>query len=338
MTLSVVCWTTGLSIKSCHSPAAVFSSCHRLLGSTTVRRAVFLLALMSLTGNLASLGLRHGLRKRRTKTNDVPSVFVPNLNVCNCLMGVYLTMLAVADQLQGGDYLWRERAWRSSSWCFASGFLFFLSTEVSVFTVTVATLERCWVLSRACGNVKTRKASVLLCVVCWIVGIVLATVPAARTSFSSSGACIPSLVALPGHPRVHRYTIGVLVVLNGICMIVTAVGQAAIYATVCRNEMVLTMDRKGSQDLIIALRMMAVSITDACSWFLLLAFMLLTSHGVLTSVDVSFTSTLLAMVTKPCVNPYLYFFSAFLERRRQTQRQRLMQWLRKNDTTDKRQQ
>ena len=288
---------------------------------------------MSTLGNFVSLTLRHCIHFRKGIRIEATGIFVSHLSACNSVMGLYLAMLTVADYVHGGDYLWREKAWRSSSWCIICGFLFMLSSQVSVFIVTIATLQRCWVLSRPHDNVKTRTVSMLLCFVSWVAGFVLASMPAAWTSFRSSGACIPPLVPLPGQQHVHHYTFGVLVVLDGVLMLLMLVGQGCIYAAACRNEMTLILDREGSRNLILALRMMTISVTDACSWFLVVGLVLLTSHGVITSVDVSFTSTMLAMVTKPSCNPYLYLFSVCLERRRQTLQQRLIQWLRKTGTT-----
>ena len=334
-TLVIVSCIPGLSIKSCHAPAPVFSSCHHLLGSSVKRTLVSLLAVMSLVGNSASLLLRHCCRKTREKaSNDVTELFVSHLSVSNCVMGVYLAVLAVADQLQSGDYLWRDQVWRSSPWCVVCGFLFLVSSQVSVFIVTIATVGRCWVLSRPHGDAKTKKVSILLCLVSWITGFVLASVPDAWTSFSSSGACIPSLVPLWGQDE-HHYVTGLLIVLNGVLMILTSVGQGFIYTAVGRSEVDLILGREGSRDLTLALRIMTISITDAVSWFAITLLTLLTSHGILTSMDVSFTCTMVTMVTKPSINPYLYFLGVVGERRRQTLQQRLLQWLRKKDLPDK---
>ena len=250
-------------------------------------------------------------------------------------MGLYLTMLVVADQVHGEDYLWRERTWRSSSWCILSGCLFLLSSQVSVSIVTTSTLERCWVLSRPRGHVNTRKLSAYLCLTSWITGIVLASIPAAWASFSSSSACIPSLVALPGQQHVHHYTVGVLVVLNGVLMALTIVGQGFFYVTICKNELAFIFESEGSRDLVLAARLMPTAVTDACAWVVVYTLMLLTSHGVLSSTDVSFTSTMMAMVTKPSVNPFLYLLTLFLKRRRRIQQQRLVQWLGKKYIANK---
>ena len=258
-----------------------------------------------------------------------------NLNVCNCVMGVYLAMLAVADQLLGGDYLWRERSWRLSPWCTMSGFLFMLSSEVSVFVVFIVTFERCWVLSGFNRFVTTKKVSTLLYFISWITGLVLASIPAVWTTSSSSGACMPALVPLPGQHRVHHYPVGVLAVLNCLLMFMVVCGQAYIFKTASRNETALLLNSEGSRDLVLALRVMTISVTDACSWFLVATLMSLTSCGFLTSVDVSFTTTVFTMVTKPWVNPVLYLFALFRERRRQTLQQRLLQWLKTKDISNK---
>ena len=184
-------------------------------------------------------------------------------------------------------------------------------------------------------NMKTKRLSVLLCLGSWVTGLVLASVPAAWTSMISSGACIPSLVPVPGHQRVHYYAVGVLVVLKAVLVSPTLVGQGYIYATACRNEVTLIVDRERLRALILALRMMTIAVTDACAWFLVALLTLLTLQGVLLSTDVSATSTLLAMVKKPCINPYLYLYREVQERQRQTRQQQLTQWLMKNGSGNK---
>ena len=138
--------------------------------------------------------------------------FVTHLTVSNCVMGLYLVMLDVADQLQDVDYLWKEPTWRSSSWCAMIGFLFLLSSQVFVIVILLGTVERCWALSHPRGHVKARKVSVLLCPFCWVTGFALASTPPAWTSFRNSGACILPLVPLSKQQRIHNYNSAVLLV------------------------------------------------------------------------------------------------------------------------------
>ena len=328
--------TEGFNLKSCHAPAPIFSSCQHLLGSLAKRTVTFLLALMSSAGNVASLVLRHYFRHRGRTSKNATSAFVSHLSVCNCVTGVYLATLAVADHLLGGDYLWREHAWKTSSWCTMAGFLFLLSSEVSVFIVFTATVEHCLAVFHPVRSAGTKKVLVLLCM-SWVTGTMLAAIPvtSVRSVFSATAVCMPPVVPLSEQHGVHHYTTAVLVVVNCAFMLLTIVGQGFIYAKVCKKEMDLMFDRQGSRELILAVRVMNIAITDACAWFLIPTMLVLTSGGYVTSVDAGHSVIALAMVTKPSVNPCLYVANVILERRGLQLRRRLLQHLRTKNVSNR---
>ena len=314
----------------------MFSSCRHLLGSWTKRGAVFLLALTALLGNSFSLLVCHCLawgRRRRGEREPgrVTSVYELHLNVCNGIMGVYMATLAVAGQLFGEEFWRRERAWRSSAWCAMAGFTFLMSSQVSVFIVATATVERCWVMTRArCSGKCARKVSACNCFLSWTCGAVLACVPAASSwNLFDNSVCMLSVVPLTAGQLVHDYAAGVLVVLNSVLMAVVALGQGYLLFMLRQNDMALIFDAEGSQDLRQAKRLMNVSVTDACTWFLVATVTLLTSRGVWTSGEGGFTITMFAMVTKPSVNPFMYLLNVVREHRKQTLQQRLLQRIRR---------
>ena len=94
--------------------------------------------------------------------------------------------------------------------------------------------------------------------------------PAVWASFTSCGACIPSVVPLSGQPHMHHYTIGVLVVLNVGLMFLTVVGQGFIQARASRKERTVIVDWEGSRDLALAHPLRTIAVTDACSWFVVI--------------------------------------------------------------------
>ena len=51
-----------------------------------------------------------------TKDTGFP-VFVVHLALADCVMGLYLAVIGVADQVFQGDYLWNDQSWRESPFC-----------------------------------------------------------------------------------------------------------------------------------------------------------------------------------------------------------------------------
>lgn len=73
---------------------------------------------------------------------DVPRFLVCNLAAADFFMGVYLGLLAVVDASTLGEFRMFAIPWQMSVGCQLSGFLAVLSSELSVFTLALITLER----------------------------------------------------------------------------------------------------------------------------------------------------------------------------------------------------
>ncbi|KAG0726534.1 G-protein coupled receptor GRL101 [Chionoecetes opilio] len=101
-----------------------------------------------------------------------------NLALGDLLMGGYLLVIAGVDLYYRGVYRLHERQWRSSYLCQLAGFLSTFSSEASVFTLTVITLDRLTIIlspfgvRRVHGGLTKR-----LMVVVWCVAFLLAALP-----------------------------------------------------------------------------------------------------------------------------------------------------------------
>lgn len=84
----------------------------------------------------------------RTKM-DVPRFLVCNLAVADFFMGIYLGFLAVVDAATLGEFRRFAIKWQLSSACQVAGFFGVLSSELSVFTLAVITMERHYAITHA---------------------------------------------------------------------------------------------------------------------------------------------------------------------------------------------
>jgi leucine-rich repeat-containing G protein-coupled receptor 8 len=72
----------------------------------------------------------------------VHSFLIANLAIGDFFMGVYLMIIALVDTYYRGKYFRYDRFWRESALCKFAGFMSTFSSELSVFTLTVITIDR----------------------------------------------------------------------------------------------------------------------------------------------------------------------------------------------------
>lgn len=130
----------GFNVANCQAPEDEISSCETLLRSETYRIFLSLFAGSSLMGNASSLVYRVLVSKSAGKTAF--GIFVVHICVADFLMGVYLTLIGVADRVFKETYLWDGLSWTRSLGCSTAGFLSLLSSEVSVSFIGLITLDR----------------------------------------------------------------------------------------------------------------------------------------------------------------------------------------------------
>ena len=127
--------TEGFNADKCQAPVDEVSSCRDLLHSSVYRACLAALSVLALLGNAVSLVFR--LVSLTSQASPGFSVFVLHLCTSDFLMGVYLSVLGVADHLYQDHYVWREWQWRHGHVCRLAGFLSLLSCEVFVVVVLV---------------------------------------------------------------------------------------------------------------------------------------------------------------------------------------------------------
>ncbi|XP_072175405.1 G-protein coupled receptor GRL101-like isoform X2 [Diadema setosum] len=121
----------------------LFTCRKTFLQNSTIKTFIFILGISALLGN----GIVIIMRLRSKSSSDVArvqSTLITNLAVSDFLMGVYMFVLAIMDIYIGESYFWDGRAeeWRSSTPCQILGFISVISSEVSVFILTVISVDR----------------------------------------------------------------------------------------------------------------------------------------------------------------------------------------------------
>nr|KAG5710942.1 hypothetical protein BaRGS_013676 [Batillaria attramentaria] len=312
--------------NNCHAPMDEVASCDDLLRSNAYRGFLWVMASMAIVGNAGSFAARI-VQKEAAKTGF--HVFVTNLSVADFLMGVYLTIIGVADQVYRGIYLWNDSLWKGSVACTMAGFLSLLSSEVSAFFICLITLDRFLVLRFPFSVRHFRKWSALvLSTVAWATGFALAIAPLLPMTsewefYSQTGICIPLPVTRKAFGG-QSYAFGLMVVLNFVLFILIAIGQILIFLSVRKNTIT---SNQGNQDATIARRLTSIALSDFLCWFPIGLLGLLASKGTPISGEVNVAMVIFVVPLNSGLNPFLYTFNVIMEKRRKAAEGRLLQQL-----------
>ena len=328
-----LCCKQTLPVQSdpiiCDAPKDEISSCEDLLQSKFYRVCLWLISFLSVLGNVFCLMMRV-CEQSNLRVNGF-YVLVSNLSISDLLMGVYMAIIGVADELFRDKYLYYDETWTHSLACKVAGFLSLLSSEVSAFTIWLITLDRFIVLRFPFSTVRFKRSSaVVICLTTWIVGCLLATIPLLPLTshwefYSQTGICIPLPITRQDF-KGRAYSVSLFIVLNFVLFLFIATGQAFIYWSVKKNAL-KTNATKVSRDLVMARRLISVAVTDFLCWFPIGLCGLLAFADTPISGEVNVALAIFVLPLNSALNPFMYTFNTAMEKRRKTEDAKLLKWL-----------
>ncbi|XP_053736293.1 thyrotropin receptor isoform X1 [Synchiropus splendidus] len=281
-----------------------FNPCEDIMGFAFLRVSVWFVSLLAVLGNVVVLLV---LLTSHYKLS-VSRFLMCHLAFADLCMGIYLLLIASVDLHTQAEYFNHAIDWQTGPGCALAGFFTVFASELSVYTLTVITLERWYAITFAMRLDRKlhlhHAAAVML--TGWIFCLLLALLPLIGvSSYQKVSICLPmdiqSTVALV-------YVISVLL-LNIIAFIVICACYVKIYCAVHNPHY-----RSGSKDTNIAKRMAVLIFTD----FLCMApisFYALSAVMDRPLITVSNSKILLVLFypLNSCANPFLYaiFTKAF---------------------------
>ena len=302
---------------SCVSKTAGLSSCDELLKNTVLKYSMWILGLMAFLGNLIVIIWRSVSKDG----NRISSFLLANLAVADFLMGVYMLIIAYKDREWDGVYFKHDISWRASDLCIFAGVLSTISSEVSVLTLTVITVERliCIVFQFKFTRWSLKKAAGIMGVV-WILGLFISLIPLFNDSyfydydnnvhfFGKSAVCLPFQLSadyLPG----WEYSVFVFLVLNGASFLFILLAYVVMYRTIVKASSAVRSTR-ANRDSTIAKRMMFIILTDFFCWFpvIIISILALTGNLYDPSKQVYAWIAVFVLPINSSINPLLYTFS-----------------------------
>ncbi|XP_063960659.1 G-protein coupled receptor GRL101-like [Lytechinus pictus] len=122
------------------SQTSPLDTCSRLYPNLALRIAGWVMGLLAIGGNGAVLFIR--TRDKKKHKNKVQNTMISSLAMADILMGLYMIIITSADLEYGNKFYLSAPQWRNSNLCRFAGFLGFLSSEASVLTLTLISIDR----------------------------------------------------------------------------------------------------------------------------------------------------------------------------------------------------
>ncbi|XP_071524321.1 uncharacterized protein [Panulirus ornatus] len=272
-----------------------FMPCRDLFDWWTLRCGVWIVFLLALMGN----GVVVVVLVAAYAKMDVPRFLVTNLAMADFFMGVYLGFLAVADASTLGEFRMYAIPWQMSPACQVAGFLGVLSSELSVYTLAVITLERNYAITHAMHlqkRLSLRQAAYIM-IIGWIFAITMAVLPLAGVSdYRKFAVCLPFETDGAGLGYVVF-----LMFINGVAFLILMGCYFKIYCAIRGSQ------AWNSNDSRIAKRMALLVFTDFICWAPIAFFSLTAAFDIhLISLEEAKVFTVFILPLNSCCNPFLY--------------------------------
>jgi len=284
----------GGEVKCSPAPSP-FMPCEDLFDWWTLRCGVWVIFLLALLGNGTVVFVLIFARSKM----DVPRFLVCNLAAADFFMGVYLGFLAVVDASTLGKFREFAIAWQMSAGCQMAGFLGVLSSELSVFTLAVITMERNYAITHAMHlnkRLSIKHASYIMA--CgWAFALIMAVLPLVGISdYRRFAVCLPFQTAGAGTGYVVF-----LMFINGVAFTILMGCYLKMYCAIRGSQ------AWNSNDSRIAKRMALLVFTDFLCWAPIAFFAVTAAFGVrLIGLSGAKVFTVFILPFNSCCNPFLY--------------------------------
>ncbi|XP_048218449.1 thyrotropin receptor [Perognathus longimembris pacificus] len=288
----------------CTPKSDEFNPCEDIMGYKFLRIVVWFVSLLALLGNFFVLLILLTSHYKLT----VPRFLMCNLAFADFCMGIYLLLIASVDLYTHSEYYNHAIDWQTGPGCNTAGFFTVFASELSVYTLTVITLERWYAITfamRLDRKIRLRHAYTIM-LGGWVCCFLLALLPLVGiSSYAKVSICLPMDTETP---LALAYIVFVLLI-NVVAFVVVCFCYVKIYMTV-RNPHYNPRDK----DTKIAKRMAVLIFTDfmcmaPISFYALSALM----NKPLITVTNSKILLVLFYPLNSCANPFLYaiFTKAF---------------------------
>ena len=291
----------------CTPQSDAFNPCEDVMGYVWLRIIVWFVVVTATLGNLIVLTVTLSSKHKLT----VPKFLMCNLTTADFFLGLYLFSLAAYDYYTRGVYFNYAITWQYDIGCNLVGFLSTFSTVLSVYTLTVLTIERWYAISHAINitkRIRLKQASYIM-IGGWVFALTFATLPLLGVSnFNKTSICLPMETEAKIIDKVYVFT---LLLLHLACFVIICVCYVDMYRQVHTQRSAVEQQSRqsavGKKDANIAKRMAILVFTDFACLFPIAFFGLTAAAG---KPLITLTQSKILLVfffpLNACANPFLY--------------------------------
>ncbi|XP_057634288.1 lutropin-choriogonadotropic hormone receptor isoform X3 [Chionomys nivalis] len=288
----------------CAPEPDAFNPCEDIMGYAFLRVLIWLINILAIVGNLTVLFVLLTSRYKLT----VPRFLMCNLSFADFCMGLYLLLIASVDSQTKGQYYNYAIDWQTGSGCSAAGFFTVFASELSVYTLTVITLERWHTITYAVQlDQKLRlRHAIPIMLGGWLFSTLIAMLPLVGVSnYMKVSICLPMDV----ESTLSQVYILSILILNVVAFLIICACYIRIYFAVQNPELVAT-----NKDTKIAKKMAILIFTDF-TCVAPISFFAISAALKVPLITVTNSKVLLVLFypVNSCANPFLYaiFTKAF---------------------------
>ncbi|XP_069881114.1 lutropin-choriogonadotropic hormone receptor [Dipodomys merriami] len=291
-------------ILRCAPEPDAFNPCEDIMGYDFLRVLIWLINILAIMGNVTVLFVLLTSRYKLT----VPRFLMCNLSFADFCMGLYLLLIAWVDSQTKGQYYNHAIDWQTGSGCSAAGFFTVFASELSVYTLTIITLERWHTITYAVQlDQKLRlRHAIPIMLGGWLFSTLIAVLPLVGvSSYTKVSICLPMDV----ETTVSQVYILTILILNVVAFVVICACYIKIYFAVQNPELMAT-----HKDTKIAKKMAVLIFTDF-TCMAPISFFAISAAFKVPLITVTNSKVLLVLFypVNSCANPFLYaiFTKAF---------------------------
>ncbi|XP_058540144.1 lutropin-choriogonadotropic hormone receptor isoform X2 [Neofelis nebulosa] len=288
----------------CAPEPDAFNPCEDIMGYDFLRVLIWLINILAIMGNVTVLFVLLTSRYKLT----VPRFLMCNLSFADFCMGLYLLLIASVDSQTKGQYYNHAIDWQTGNGCSAAGFFTVFSSELSVYTLTVITLERWHTITYAIQlDQKLRlRHAIPIMLAGWLFSTLVAMLPLVGVSnYMKVSICLPMDV----ETTLSQVYILTILILNVVAFIIICACYIKIYFAVQNPELMAT-----NKDKKIAKKMAVLIFTDF-TCMAPISFFAISAAFKVPLITVTNSKVLLVLFypVNSCANPFLYaiFTKAF---------------------------
>nr|XP_035127357.1 lutropin-choriogonadotropic hormone receptor isoform X3 [Callithrix jacchus] len=281
----------------CAPEPDAFNPCEDIMGYDFLRVLIWLINILAIMGNMTVLFVLLTSRYKLT----VPRFLMCNLSFADFCMGLYLLLIASVDSQTKGQYYNHAIDWQTGSGCNTAGFFTVFASELSVYTLTVITLERWHTITYAIHlDQKLRlRHAILIMLGGWLFSSLIAMLPLVGVSnYMKVSICFPMDV----ETTLSQIYILTILILNVVAFIIICACYIKIYFAVRNPELMAT-----NKDTKIAKKMAILIFTDF-TCMAPISFFAISAAFKMPLITVTNSKVLLVLFypINSCANPFLY--------------------------------